>query len=98
MAELDGTTITQAFCKTLEATTGMSKAEIERTGQRIIYRLGCYEWDDMGSYIDVELTLEIGKKLNSEQAYRITGAQFRVSVSTVKRVLNARDRALSEAN
>jgi hypothetical protein len=60
-----------------------------------IYRLGWYQSDYMGRYVEVALSLKMGKRLNSDQVHKIVAAEFCVSVSKVKRVLSAREEAES---
>jgi hypothetical protein len=85
-AELDNETITDALCLKLPATTGMSIVEPDAAapGTR---QFGWQEQDDCGDWIPVHLTLKLGSALNLLQAQKIIAAEFRVSVSTVKRVL-----------
>jgi hypothetical protein len=97
VAELEGTIITNALCEKLLAITGMAVAEPDATspGTR---RFGWHERDNLGDWVPVSLTLKIGKTLTSLQVQKAAAAESGVSVSTVKRVLAARDQALTASD
>jgi hypothetical protein len=88
------TIITPTFCKDILSNTNLVPApDAERSPS--IYRLGWYQSDYMGRYVEVALSLKMGKRLNSDQVHKIVAAEFCVSVSKVKRVLSAREEAES---
>jgi hypothetical protein len=88
-AELDNATITDALCRRLPATTGMSIVEPDAAAPGT-YQFGWHEQDDFGDWIPVRLRLKVGNALTLLQAQKVTAAEAGVSVSTVKRVLTAR--------
>jgi hypothetical protein len=94
--ELEGNTITAEFCQQFSARTLMSQAELDPDGNA--YRFGqkkrTEEWGFPTVYVDVSLTLEIGKKLNSDQIHKIVVDEFDSSISAVTRTLRTR-RALA---
>jgi hypothetical protein len=92
-AELHKATITDALFQSLQATAGMSIVEPDAAAPET-HQFGWHEQDDYGDWIPVRLTLKLGNALNLLQAQTIITAEFRVSVSTVKRVLAAHKRAL----
>jgi hypothetical protein len=91
--ELDGSIITNVLCKKLLSITGMSIAEPD-PNKPDTHKFGWQERDDLGDWVPVTLTLKIGKLLSRQQIQRVAAAESGVSVSTVKRVLAARDAAL----
>jgi hypothetical protein len=95
-SELEGNIVTAEFCQQFSTRTLMSQAETDPNGK--IYRFGwkkrTEEWGFPHVYVDVSLTLEPGKKLNSDQIHKILVEEFDSSISTVARILRSR-KALS---
>jgi hypothetical protein len=89
VSELEGSIITRTFCQDFSAISGMLQAPDADLNPQT-YRYGWQERDYMGDFIDVNLTLTIGKEFNSDQIHKIVAAESASSISTVKRIVRSR--------
>jgi hypothetical protein len=92
VAALDGAIVTDILCQALPAITDMSIVEPDVATPET-HSYGWQERDDCGDWIPASLTLKIGTTMNRLQAQKIAAAESSASISTVKRVLVASNRA-----
>ena len=95
VADFQGVIVTHEFCEEFHKHSRMH-GEADHY-DKDTYRFGWLKHTTTGgfpdSYIDVTVTLRVGKMLNTDQIHKIVAAESGVSLSMVKRVLGVFDEA-----